>query len=102
MTAPMRRMKIRLGDLLVDKKLISEAQLQEALAEQKRSGRKIGQLLIENGYIQEDVMLQTLSAQIKVPYVDISTFELNPELVQRLPETAARRYRSLVLKETPD
>ena len=102
MTAPMRRMKVRLGDLLVDKKLISETQLQEALAEQKRSGRKIGQVLIENGYIQEDVMLQTLSAQIKVPYVDISTFELNPELVQRLPETAARRYRSLVLKETPD
>ncbi len=102
MTAPMRRMKVRLGDLLVDKKLISEAQLQEALAEQKRSGRKIGQVLIENGYIQEEVMLQTLSAQLKVPYVDISTFELNPELVQRLPETAARRYRSLVLKETPD
>jgi MSHA biogenesis protein MshE len=102
MTAPMRRMKVRLGDLLVDKKLISETQLQEALAEQKRSGRKIGQVLIENGYIQEDVMLQTLSAQIKVPYVDISTFELNPELVKRLPETAARRYRSLVLKETPD
>jgi MSHA biogenesis protein MshE len=102
MTAPLRRMKVRLGDLLVDKKLISEAQLQEALAEQKRSGRKIGQVLIENGYIQEDVMLQTLSAQIKVPYVDISTFELNPELVQQLPETAARRYRSLVLKQTPD
>ncbi len=102
MTAPMRRMKVRLGDLLVDKKLISEAQLQEALAEQKRSGRKIGQVLIENGYIQEELMLQTLSAQLKVPYVDISTFELNPELVRRLPETAARRYRSLVLKETPD
>jgi MSHA biogenesis protein MshE len=102
MTAPMRRMKVRLGDLLVDKKLISEAQLQEALAEQKRSGRKIGQVLIENGYIQEELMLQTLSAQLKVPYVDISTFELNPELVKRLPETAARRYRSLVLKETPD
>jgi MSHA biogenesis protein MshE len=102
MTAPMRRMKVRLGDLLVDKKLISEAQLMEALAEQKRSGRKIGQVLIENGYIQEEVMLQTLSAQLKVPYVDISTFELNPALVQRLPETAARRYRSLVLKETPD
>ncbi len=102
MTAPMRRMKVRLGDLLVDKKLISEAQLQEALAEQKRTGRKIGQVLTENGYIQEEVMLQTLSAQLKVPYVDISTFELSPELVQRLPETAARRYRALVLKETPD
>ncbi len=100
MAANMQRVRVRLGDLLVKKKLISEIQLQAALAEQKKSGRKLGRVLIDSGYVDEETMLKILSAQISIPYVDLSTFELNPQLVQRLPETEARRYRSLILKET--
>jgi len=44
------RKKIRLGDLLVEQKLISQGQLDEALSDQKKSGRKLGRILIENGY----------------------------------------------------
>jgi MSHA biogenesis protein MshE len=93
-------MKVRLGDLLVEKKLISESQLQAALADQKKSGRKLGRVLIDNGYVDEEAMVRMLSTQIGIPYVDLSTFELSPQLVQNLPETDARRYRALVLKET--
>ncbi|MGB5540064.1 MAG: GspE/PulE family protein [Gammaproteobacteria bacterium] len=100
MAANMQRVKVRLGDLLVEKKLISENQLQAALAEQKKSGRKLGRVLIDHGYVNEEAMLKILSAQIGIPYVDLQTFELNPQLVQRLPETDARRYRALILKET--
>jgi MSHA biogenesis protein MshE len=100
MAANMQRVKVRLGDLLVEKKLISENQLQAALAEQKKSGRKLGRVLIDHGYVDEEAMLRILSAQIGISYVDLSTFELDPQLVQRLPETDARRYRALILKET--
>ncbi len=100
MAANMQRVKVRLGDLLVEKKLISENQLQAALAEQKQSGRKLGRVLIDHGYVDEETMLKILSAQIGIPYVDLLTFELNPQLVQRLPETEARRYRALILRET--
>ncbi len=100
MAANMQRVKVRLGDLLVEKKLISENQLQAALAEQKKSGRKLGRVLIDHGYVNEEAMLRILSTQIGIPYVDLQTFELNPQLVQRLPETDARRYRALILKET--
>ncbi len=100
MAANMKRVKVRLGDLLVEKKLISENQLQAALAEQKKSGRKLGRVLIDHGYVDEEAMLRILSTQIGIPYVDLQTFELNPQLVQRLPETDARRYRALILKET--
>lgn len=100
MAANMKRVKVRLGDLLVEKKLISETQLQSALAEQKKSGRKLGRVLVDSGYVGEEAMLTTLSAQIGIPYVDLSTFELNAHLVKRLPETDARRYRALILKET--
>ncbi len=102
MSANMRRARIRLGDLLIEHKLISNAQLKTALDEQKKSGRRLGRVLIENGFVEEDAMLQVLSDQLRIPYVDLSTFELNPALVQLLPETDARRHRALVLKETPD
>ncbi|BCO32448.1 MSHA biogenesis protein MshE [Thiohalobacter sp. COW1] len=93
--------KVRIGDLLVEHRIISESQLSAALAEQKKSGRKLGRVLIDHGYVQEDALLKLLSEQLDMPYIDLGTFELNPSVVQRLPETFARRYRALVLKETP-
>ena len=98
----MQRLKIRLGDLLVENKILSETNLTAALAEQKKTGRKLGRVLIDNGYVDEEAMLRVLSGQLGIPYVDLSTFELNPDLVKLLPETDARRFRALVLKETAD
>ncbi len=97
-TMPVRR--VRIGDLLVEHKIISENQLSNALREQKKTGRKLGRVLIENGYVGEDQLLQLLSEQLNISYVDLSRFELDRDLVVRLPETHARRYRALVLKQT--
>ena len=94
--------KIRLGDLLVEHKLISEAQLSAALNELKTSGHKLGRVLIENGYVKEDDVLDLLSRQLNVPFVDLSTFQFKPDVVQKLPETAARRFRAIALQEDPD
>ncbi|MFP5505445.1 MAG: GspE/PulE family protein, partial [Gammaproteobacteria bacterium] len=99
MAAPKR---VRIGDLLVEHKVISEAQLQTALADQKKSGRKLGRVLIENGFVKEDLLLELLSRQLAIPFIDLTSFELNPELVQKLPETYARRYRAIVIKQTND
>ncbi len=101
MAATMPIKRVRIGDLLVEHKMISEAQLQDALAEQKKSGRKLGRVLVEHGFVDENKLLALLSEQLDIPYVDLSRFELDPELIGRLPETYARRYRSLVLRETP-
>lgn len=95
-----RPQRIRLGDLLVEHKLISEVQLSAALDEQKKSGHKLGRVLIENGYVKEDEVLNLLSRQLKVPFIDLSTFQFKPEVVKRLPETAARRFRAVALEET--
>ena len=102
MAATMQRKRVRIGDLLVEQKFISEAQLQQALAEQKKTGRKLGRVLVESGFVGEDQLLELLSEQLDIPYVDLSRFELDPDLVGKLPETYARRYRALVLKETPN
>ena len=101
MAATMPRKRVRIGDLLVEHKVISQNQLQDALAAQKKSGRKLGRVLVENGYVDEDRLLVLLSEQLDIPYVDLSRFELDPEIITRLPETLARRDRALVLKATP-
>ncbi len=93
------RKRIRIGDLLVEHKLISEGQLSAALADQKTTGRKLGQVLIDNGYISEDKFLDFLSRQLDVPYVDLKQYRYQQEVVHLLPETLARRYRAIVLAD---
>lgn len=96
MTRPER---IRLGDLLIQHRLISEEQLQFALGEQKRNGRKLGRVLVDNGYITEEKISEILAHQLDIPYVNLKTYALNAELARRLPENQARRFRALVLED---
>ena len=96
------RKKIRIGDLMVENKLISEGQLGTALSEQKKTGRRLGRTLIELGYIDEDSLLNFLSQQLKIPHIDLRTYKFNPETVRLLPETHARRYRAIVLDDKPN
>lgn len=93
------RKKARVGDLLLEKKLISEEQLMQALAEQKKTGKKLGRAITDLGFVREDELLHTLADFFNYPYIDLSRFRINQQLVMRLPETHARRYRCLVLSE---
>lgn len=91
--------KIRIGDLLVENGLITAEQLQHALGEQRRLGSKLGRTLIDLGFVSENDMLQLLSRQLSIPMVDLRSYRFDPALVRKLPETLARRFRSIVLKE---
>ncbi len=92
------RKKIRIGDLLVQNKVISEQQLMSALAEQKKSGHKLGNTLIELGYIEEQKLLEFLSQQLQIPLIDLNQTKVRPEVVQTLAENIARRYRVIVIE----
>jgi MSHA biogenesis protein MshE len=96
------RRKIRLGDLLVENGIISDHQLKEALSTQKQTGNKLGRTLIELDFITEDSLLDFLSRQLSIPLVDLRHFKFNRELIQKLPETAARRFRCIPLSEKDD
>ena len=91
--------KIRLGDLLVENKLITEDQLNLALTEQKKLGRKLGGTLIELGMIDEDSLLNLLSNQLNIPLIDLNNYNYSDEVAKLLPETVARRYRAIVLDD---
>lgn len=94
--------RIRIGDLLVEKNMITETQLAHALQEQKLSGRKLGNQLVDLGYVDENSLLNLLSDQLQIPFVELRQFRFDKNLVQTLPETSARRYRVMVLREDFD
>jgi MSHA biogenesis protein MshE len=96
------KLKMRLGDLLVQEHIISEAELQQALAEQRSSGKKLGRTLIDLKSISENQLLQFLSQQLNLPFLDISRMPITPEVVNILPEVQARRHRALVVESNHD
>ncbi|CAK4069686.1 GspE/PulE family protein [Vibrio sp. 16] len=96
------KLRKRLGDLLVEEGIISEQQVEQALAAQKSTGRKLGAALIELGFLTEHQMLTFLSQQLDIPLIDLSRANVDVEAVQLLPEVHARRLRALVIGRQQD
>ena len=94
--------KVRLGDLLVQNKLIDEQQLRLALAEQRQSGRKLGATLIAMNLVSETQLLQLLSQHFNVPMINIDDYNVKANAVKLLPEIQARRYRALIIDDKDD
>ncbi|MDH3531981.1 MAG: GspE/PulE family protein [Gammaproteobacteria bacterium] len=97
-----RRRKMRLGELLLEAGAITQDQLDQALALQKRSGQKLGRALTEVGAIDEAELYRFLAKRLDIEYLDLSSIKLQTETVMLLPEVQARRLRALVLKRDRD
>lgn len=93
------RVKIRLGDLLVNAQQISAAQLDQALQEQKNTGRRLGATLIDLGFLSEQELMQFLAQQLHIPFIDLQSKRLDAATAQLIPEVHARRYRALALED---
>jgi type IV pilus assembly protein PilB len=85
-------MKKQLGQLLIDKKLITSDQLEKALAFQKEKGGLLGQILIELKMIGEQDLVMALADQYGFPYMPLENYEVNTEAIKILPEHVARQY----------
>jgi MSHA biogenesis protein MshE len=93
-----RRRRVRVGELLLEQKLINEQQLKTALAEQARTGRRLGRVLTDLGMVTEQAFHEALAKHLQIPFMDLRQVQLAPETVRLLPEAQARRARALVLK----
>ncbi len=98
-TATFNAPRFRLGEVLVQKGLIDEAQLGQALAQQKASGRKLGRVLTDLKLVGEEAIAQVVAEQMKINFVDLRKASVDPALVRRLSESQARRFRAIVLAE---
>src|SRR5919107_1434208 len=91
--------KVRLGEILVQQKLLSEEQLNQALADQKRTGRKLGRVFVENGFVTDEQISGALAKQLNIPYINLKFYNITPAIVRLLPETQARRFRAIALED---
>lgn len=82
----------QLGDLLIERGVISERQLEKALAVQNEKGGLIGELLVELGFSKEEDIAQSLTAQYGFPYLPLSNYEINPDILSIVPGRVARQY----------
>ncbi|MGD8173082.1 GspE/PulE family protein [Vibrio sp. TRT 21S02] len=96
------KLRKRLGDLLVEEGIITEEQVEQALAAQKTTGRKLGAALIELGFLTDHQMLTFLSQQLSVPLIDLSRANVDVDAVQLLSEVHARRLRAMVIGRNGD
>jgi len=94
-----RPQRLRLGDILVAQKAVSPEQLKLALDEQKRSGRRLGRVLVEMEFVAEEEIARALSRQLNLAFVDLKQHHFDPGVVLKLPEVAARRFRAVALEE---
>lgn len=85
----------RLGRLLLENKLIDEAQLDEALEEQQGSGKSLGRVFIDKGMLTEGQLTSVLADQIGIRYVDLSSYAIDPQAANLVDGSLARRYTVL-------
>ena len=85
-------MSSKLGELLVNENLITPEQLREALADQKGKGGRLGAHLTQKGIISEDDLTTFLSKQYGVPSINLTEFEIEPEVVKLVPFDVAKKY----------
>ena len=91
--------KIRLGDVLLTQKLISQEQLKEALETQKKVGRRLGRVLVDQGVLTEHKIAEALARQLGLPFVNLKFYNFNRNVSAKLPEQAARRFRAVALED---
>ena len=87
-----------LGDMLVAANLIDYVQMQIALSEQKRTGKRFGSTLVELKFIDENVLAAFLSKQIDVPCISLLHIDIPKKVLRRLPRATAVECRAVPVR----
>lgn len=82
----------KIGEVLIDRKVITRAQLDESLAYQREHGGLIGQILIQLDFAKESEIALALTAQYGFPYLPLDNYEIDKELTSVVPEHVAKQY----------
>lgn len=86
----MKYTTLKLGEILINNRTMTEEAMDRALAEQKGSGKRIGEILVKGQYITERQLIDSLCAQLDIDYMDLDTVKLDPFLSKYVPEAIAK------------
>ncbi|MCK5287735.1 MAG: Flp pilus assembly complex ATPase component TadA [Candidatus Omnitrophica bacterium] len=94
----MDKMRMKIGEILLRKGLITSDQLEEALMEQCHSTEMINQTFIKKGLITEEEVLKVLSEHLSIPYVNLKDIKISPEAVEKVPAKFSRYYKIMPIE----
>lgn len=101
--APIKRIVTKqLGELLLERGVINEEQLNKALKTQKERGGLIGQVLVMLGYAKEEEIAQALTIQYGFPYLPLECYEINVEAMKLIPQNVAEQYNLIAIDRMGD
>lgn len=87
-----------LGQLLLERKLITKEQLEKALEIQKEQSGLIGQIMVSLGYVKEEEIAHAITVQYGYPYLPLNNYEFNKDLVAKIiPANVAKQYGLVVI-----
>ncbi len=89
----------RLGDMLLDARLLTQGQLSEALAEKERKKCFLGQALVMLGYLTQDELISFLVKQCKIPHINLLDYVLEPRIVKLLPNELCLQYKLIPIDQ---
>ncbi len=92
----------KLGELLLENGLLTEEQCQNALDVQKKTGKRLGQAVIDLGYVKEEDLLQILSKQMSIPHIWLRKGMVDPKVVNVIPGDKARLYKIMPMFRIKD
>ena len=87
----------QLGELLLEKGIISQVQLDKAVKIQKEKGGLIGQIFVMLGYVKEEEIAQVLTVQYGFPYLPLESYEISGDMIKLIPENVARQYNLIAI-----
>jgi type IV pilus assembly protein PilB len=88
-----------LGVLLRDRGLLTDFQLESAIARQRKTGRRLGHVLVELGFVTPEAVLEALSQQLGVTTARVNAYTIDPDAIKALPEKVARRHTAFPLQK---
>ncbi len=92
----------QLGELLLERGVINEEQLNKALKVQKERGGLIGQVLVMLGYAKEEEIAQALTVQYGFPYLPLECYEINSEALKLIPQNVSEQYNLIAIDRMGD
>ena len=92
----------QLGELLLERGIINQAQLEKALKFQKEKGGLIGQILVSLGFAKEEEIAQSLTVQYGFPYLPLECYDINAEAIRLIPQNVALQYNLVAIDKIGD
>ena len=91
-----------LGEILVQQSSLTPNELTLSLQEQKKTGKRIGQILIEHNFISREELVKVLAYQYHVPHIDLSRYDIESDVIRLMPYETAVKYHAIPIDRSPD